>query len=100
VKNLKDKQDVNRLLHRAVDFDQVTFLRIEALKLRFSHDVGLSMALDSILDDVTANAEVLQELHAKIMPYSPKSMNELLQSQSSLAVVASTLKNRFQRCPE
>ena len=88
------QQDVNTLLHRAVDIDQVTFTQIEALKLRFSHDIGLSLTLDSILDGVIANADVLQELHTRMIPYPPTSIDGLSSSGSPL-LFASARNDHF-----
>jgi hypothetical protein len=97
MKNLKtDREDVNRLLHRAIDLDQVTFMKVEAVKLRCPDDLELTMALDSILDEVMANAEVIQELHGRIMPKTHESITELLSTESSRGVVGDSARDRFQ----
>jgi hypothetical protein len=97
MRNLKaDKDDINRLLHRAIDLDQVTFMKVEAVKLRCPDDPELTTAMDAILDEVMANAEVIQELHEKIIPHGRETINELLSSpQPSRIVVDDAVRNRF-----
>jgi hypothetical protein len=97
MKNLKaDREDVNRLLHRAIDLDQVTFMKVEAIKLRRPDDLELTAALDSILDEVMANAEVIQELHDRIVPNARESITDLLSAESPQGVVRDSARDRFQ----
>jgi hypothetical protein len=97
MKNLKaDREDVNRLLHRAIDLDQVTFMKVEAVKLRCPDDPELTMALDSILDEVMANAEVIQELHDRVLPNTHESITGLSSAEPSPGVVRDSARDRFQ----
>ena len=58
---------VQDILLRAIDIDQVALVQIEALKHRFRHDAGLTTNLEHILRNIVANGELLRELQTKTL---------------------------------
>lgn len=70
MKRVDGEDAVDRLLHHGVDQDQVLILLIEMLRGHLSNDAGLLVLLDSMETQVKSNAEVLQELHRRVVEFS------------------------------
>jgi hypothetical protein len=98
--NVKSNRDqVQDLLLRAIDIDQVALVEIEALKHRFPYDIGLAINLERILRNIMANGELLRELQTKTLCQGVLPDSEEGDSfSSSMSLVAGTRnRNGYQR---